>query len=361
MGKGNLILGTGRGKLGDAVFYRTGGEQRFRVRVRPTNPQTNAQLLQRVVVSTAVKAYSELAYVCDHAFQNFEGKLKNHQRFMKLNIKKFREIALMNIEAWSPLRFDSVNIGNWSIKDSSIPLLNEYIISEGDLQSVELESMNFKSERFNRIVLWGGKTAPTSLTYREFCLYYNLQPGDQLTFIFVYSKDNGEMLRTYFSRIILMPSNGDMDTPMFKAKQGVEGYGLEINNPNKENYGNLDFLTFPDTGVEDLGYIVIRPDADVDIIQNIKGWGVITSRYENGYWRRSSSSLKVEENYMNINTLQDAMVSYLKVNSSSLYLNQANKENDLEQVSYGEQNYIDKNQEIEVYEKNSKKSGKKSE
>lgn len=47
MGRKNLILGNASGKLGDVVFYRDGGEQRFRTRVTPANPQSMAQQSQR--------------------------------------------------------------------------------------------------------------------------------------------------------------------------------------------------------------------------------------------------------------------------------------------------------------------------
>lgn len=47
MGRKNLILGNAAGKLGDVVFYRDGGEQRFRTRVTPANPQSMSQQSQR--------------------------------------------------------------------------------------------------------------------------------------------------------------------------------------------------------------------------------------------------------------------------------------------------------------------------
>jgi hypothetical protein len=52
MAKDNLFLGTARGSVGDIVFSRLDGQQVARVRNRaPRNPQSPAQMVQRIIMS----------------------------------------------------------------------------------------------------------------------------------------------------------------------------------------------------------------------------------------------------------------------------------------------------------------------
>lgn len=315
MGKNNLILGTARGKLGDVVFYRTGGEQRFRTRVRPTNPRTDAQLLQRCVVSTAVKFYSLYSAIGDHAFQNFEGSLKNHQRFMKLNIDYLRKIALQNVVRWSPIQFKTQNVGNFTWKDSPLIALNEYQISEGDLPGVEATVLDASAD--NASYIGQGWNMTTEPTYQDVADNLGVQAGDQLTFVVLYADElTGYIQGCKIGRVVLAPADGNMGTNFF-ASNG------SINNPNAENYGEVTLVKSTESiGGDGRNALQISVQGVPD--DYICGVGVITSRFEGNIWRRSTSFIKAAEVFMNIATLQSAMASYLKSDTSSLYLNQAN-------------------------------------
>lgn len=323
MGKDNLILGTARGKLGDVVFYRTGGEQRFRTRVRPTNPQTNAQLLQRAVVSTAVKAYSDFVMVCDHAFQNFEGKMKNQQRFMRLNIKWLREVALSNVKSFSPIQFTTMNDGNYVVKDAGYTVLNPWQISEGDLPAVTPFFENVTGANNLAFITASSKNF-SDLSYQEFAELLGVNVGDQLTFIMQYADNKAIVDKTFFARIILMPASNNPAEKMFTFGENGE---MHVNNPNKENYGNVSFFKITqDTD----NYLQFRPEASADTYLLQKAVGIITSRFENNMWRRSTSFMVVKDGYEGIQTLRTAMESYLKYTTSSLYLNQATNQETLD-------------------------------
>lgn len=315
MGKNNLILGTARGKLGDVVFYRTGGEQRFRTRVRPTNPRTDAQLLQRCVVATAVKFYSLYAMVGDHAFQNFEGSLKNHQRFMKLNIDYLRKIALQNVKRWSPIEFKPTNVGNFTWKDSPLVAINNYQLSEGDLPSVPV---TVQSQYDLNSYIGVPMNMATTPTYQEVCDMLGINFGDQLTFVVVWADDvTGYANGCKIGRVVFAPATGGADTPFFTSAG-------QINSPNAENYGDVT-LTKSDEQTEDSpkkNWLKITVNGTAD--DYLMGIGVITSRFEGNAWRRSTSFLATTEIIDNIATLQSAMASYLKSDTSSLYLNQSN-------------------------------------
>lgn len=70
MSKSNMLLGLAKGKVGDLVFYRDGGEQRTRTRVIPKNPRTPAQMAQRVKMANVSALYRVLAPVLSSSFSN---------------------------------------------------------------------------------------------------------------------------------------------------------------------------------------------------------------------------------------------------------------------------------------------------
>lgn len=364
MGKDNLILGTARGKLGDVVFYRTGGEQRFRTRVRPTNPRTNAQLLQRVIISTVAKAYTELITVCDHAFQNFEGKMKNQQRFLKVNAKLMREIALNNVTSWSPIRWAKNNYGNWVSKDSMETVVNPLIVAEGDLQPISFSFDIYKNmprTAFGNVFTAGD----TTLTYQNVCDIIGAEPGDQITFIWQLCKlENYPMIwETKISRVILMPSNGDMSTAFIKTTEGVNS----INMPNKENYGNvvIDFSNIDGLNENERRMVALYTD-DKESYDVVGAFAVVKSRFENNYWRRSNTQMVVKDSLQNVMSMKNAVASFERDTTSSLYLNQATTESltstDMARTEMIQSEIdIDNSQEITKYKKNTSKEIRKNE
>lgn len=95
MGKGNLLQGMGRGKLGDTVFYRTNGVQYYRLRNRVIkNPRTSAQMIQRAVIGTTAKLYSLLKPICDHSWEGVPVGQKSQQMFSKNNVRLLKSEVL---------------------------------------------------------------------------------------------------------------------------------------------------------------------------------------------------------------------------------------------------------------------------
>ena len=95
MGKGNLLQGMGRGKLGDTVFYRQNGSQMFRVRNRMVkNPKSTGQQIQRSLMATVTKAYSQLQVICNHSFENVAYGAASQSYFVKRNLDLLRKAAV---------------------------------------------------------------------------------------------------------------------------------------------------------------------------------------------------------------------------------------------------------------------------
>lgn len=93
MAKGNMFQGMARGKVGDVVFSRLDGQQISRVRNRnPKNPRTNAQLIQRAIMATIMRAYSAGKVILDHSFQLASVGAGNQRVFMSENTKLLRSL-----------------------------------------------------------------------------------------------------------------------------------------------------------------------------------------------------------------------------------------------------------------------------
>ena len=71
MAKNSLFWGKARGKLGEIVLYRAGGEQRSRTYVkRIKNPKSLAQMTQRVKLGSLVSFFRTTANVLRYSFPN---------------------------------------------------------------------------------------------------------------------------------------------------------------------------------------------------------------------------------------------------------------------------------------------------
>lgn len=135
MGKGNLLQGMGRGKLGDTVFYRQNGSQMFRVRNRIVkNPKSTGQQIQRSLMATVTKAYSQLRVICDHSFENVAYGAASQSYFVKKNLDLLRKAALTYTEN------NLSGIGEYNmpyiVAPGSVATVcpNKLMISEGSLQ-----------------------------------------------------------------------------------------------------------------------------------------------------------------------------------------------------------------------------------
>lgn len=96
--KGNLFLGTGRGKIGDIVMYRMNGRQMARPRIREVaNPRSEAQNLQRMVLATVTGNASYLRALISHSFEGVKAGVKSYNHFNKVNIPLVRASALSDV------------------------------------------------------------------------------------------------------------------------------------------------------------------------------------------------------------------------------------------------------------------------
>lgn len=89
--KGNPFFGTMRGKLGEQVFMRTGGEQRARTYLKViSNPRTKSQMSQRVKLANLVGFYRLLRPLLGDSFLRRPANQSSYNAFVKANLASSR-------------------------------------------------------------------------------------------------------------------------------------------------------------------------------------------------------------------------------------------------------------------------------
>jgi hypothetical protein len=169
MAKGNILLGMGRGKLGDIVLTRIDGQQIARPRNRqPKNPRTNKQLYQRAVMATVMQAYGAGIKIFDHSFQGKSIGAGNQRYFMRINAKKLRaQVAndINNVVAVAEQQGRVIAPGVAS------PVPSLLTVSEGSLTNVLFGSSELPV------------TTSSSEKCSEFCARLGIQADDLYTFV----------------------------------------------------------------------------------------------------------------------------------------------------------------------------------
>lgn len=322
MSKGNLFLGTARGKVGDVVMYRREGKQMSRVRVRTiANPKTSNQARQRALLSTLGTAYSYMKGICDHSTQGKSKPSQNAQEFQKRNQSLARTLTGGLAEGNEEYNFNK--------KGESVLYCNPYAISRGTLPIVELFNPLDANNKSEGIGLGSNFFAAGfedgTITYQDMCDELGVEKGTQITFCAIYDDNFDESTYAtqnpkpygnfHFARVILEPSTGDMTEPFVTQGGGAATEVMTINHPNAENQGNVTFRN-------------LHNDV-VGILLNGKRYplcmGVILSNY-NGQWLRSNCDMLVCEGYNGKQPIDDVIGTYMLSDfqpASDLYLNQS--------------------------------------
>lgn len=269
-----MLLGHARGKVGDVVFARVNGQQVTRARAAVVkNPQTEKQMIQRIILNTVIQAYSRMSEICDHSFEGVAVGQDNMSKFMRENMSILRkyvaDYAAQNgsfdgCYAFVPKGLNMFSPNPWKIATGQLPEILLSQVSPTDGATIAITS------------------AGVIPTYGEIITSLGLQRGDQLTFI-------GQELYTdgraafKFARVILDPretdgTQADIETPFLA--DGV------INKPSPRNEG------------ADIVFTTAANELTFDLGENSQfGAAVIVSRQKSdGSWLRSNSAIQLAEN-----------------------------------------------------------------
>ena len=305
-----MLLGHARGKVGDLVFSRVNGQQVTRARAAVVkNPQTEAQMIQRILLNTVIQAYSRMSEICDHSFEGIAQGQPSMSAFMKRNLALMRQYVS-----------DGVNIDGYTFDDlyafspigSNEFTMNPFIIATGSLPSVTIADIS---------ALNGAKVAVTAagaaLTYEDVITSLGLQRGDQLTFI---SQEAWTDRRAAFNfaRVILDPRDADGNQLPLSTEFLS---GTAINMPNPRNEGSEINYSFAD------GHLIFNRSDNSQF-----GAAVIVSRQKaDGTWLRSNTSITLvagTPQLVNSRSLQECIDLFAAGSidvTNPLYLNNARR------------------------------------
>lgn len=269
MSKGNMLLGHARGKVGSLVFSRSNGKQVVRANAEVVkNPQTEKQMIQRIIMATVAQAYSRFQPICDHSWEGLQAGQKTMSAFISANLKLMRE----NIAAAVADNQSFYDIKAFTPVGSNEYASNSYIIAKGKLPEIIASFTGSTRAKMDGIA---------ANTYEGVLAAYGLQRGDQLTFVTTQGASGANMI-FHFARVILDPMNADGSEAELSVPFITDG---AINLPNTRNEGTFNVLEYS-AGAIDWNFSA----------QSVTGAAVIVSRQKaDGTYARSNATLKVND------------------------------------------------------------------
>ena len=254
-------VGNARGKLGEAVFYRSKGNTIARgYNPEPKNRRTVSQQSQRSVFSAAVKFYARgVQNLFLFAFENKKPQESDYNAFMRYNANR------------------GMYFGPTQNDDDTYPALGDFILTRGSLGS------------FNQYLAAGGPvlsfgftseiTAPTTLgALSALLVQAGLMEGDIITFLGI-TTDSG--LGTAAA-----PVEVGTEVPQWHLIQ------FTIDLSSSDSLSDLGIVA---TWVSTPGVLTISPDNFGTYDEGIASGAVVVSRQDGGVLRVSNSNLLLNE------------------------------------------------------------------
>lgn len=162
-----MLLGLAKGKVGDLVFYRDGGEQRTRTRVIPKNPRTPAQMQQRAKIANVSALYRAMASVLADSFTNRPSNQSGYNAFASTAIGLSPYMTKQQATA-------------------ACVLPQPALLSRGVLPAIEYAGYGGVDGAATSIALNGEFTGTSTIAQVSAAIiaqYPSIQQGDELTFI----------------------------------------------------------------------------------------------------------------------------------------------------------------------------------
>lgn len=264
-----MFLGFARGKVGSLVFSRSNGQQVTRAKADVVkNPQTQAQMIQRIILNTIAQAYSAMQPICDHSFEGLPKGQASMSYFMRKNMKDLREKVATQLQQG----YFMEEIFEFSPLNTDILVPNDYMVSKGTLPKVDVIDAN--ADGVMAFYL------PAN-TYESLINHYGLQRGDQLTFVGLQGA-SASNLSFEFARVILDPRDSEGVALPLSTAFVAENAIVSPNERNEGRFGSIAFDSDKVTFGFGASYLVAAA-----VIVSRKG--------ENEVWQRSTAYLKANE------------------------------------------------------------------
>lgn len=315
MAKSSTFFGLRRGSTKSLTFQVNNGQQITKDRVTEVkNPQTEAQMIQRFVMNTVIRAYSQFQTLCDHSFENVAVGMDSMKNFISLNCGALRARVAAAIDNGE----DLYGLYAFTPKGEKYLCPNAYVISRGSLPEV--------TTTIPALLACVPLGSGVANTYQGVIDALGLQRGDQLTFVTV--EGNGPTrIAMRYARVILDPQNADgSEASLSSAFVGADN---KINLPNVRNEGTFLGLTFADNSIN---FKFTN--------QGVGAAGVIVSRKVDNMWKRSNCQLVIKAStiagfFPSLGECLDMVGQSDIATRNALYLNNAGRGRVATQVGNG--------------------------
>lgn len=317
MARSKSFFGLRTGSTKSLTFQVYRGEQITKDRVsRVSNPQSDAQMQQRLLIPMVAQCRSMLSGLIDHSFEGVPYGYQSLQHFSTLNLRK-----------------GALTVWSWVPKGAKDPGSANYIISTGSLLELHCSDNGWAGKYFGQSCdelnlpvmtahaeMAKGDTIPADWYDAFLAANPTLQKGDQLTLLeqvktstYNVGEIEGPTMGFFIARLILDSANADMAKFKFVENNGNHAYFSDGNmkvslfvTSNKAFTKNLLFTT--------LDFALVKGHQ--------KGMAVILSRLVNNKWKRSITRLS-GDGYEDGVSYEQALSTYVKSGSASAkYLNQ---------------------------------------
>lgn len=222
MSKGNVVLGYGRGAIGDLVLTRLKGQQVAKARNRhPANPRTALQMKQRAGFVSPLKFYTRgVQNLFQFAFTDKRLKESDYNAFMRINVGAGFPIT--------PTEFQM----------QGFPALGSWVMSRGSLTTIPIEMAGAHSNNLG-VQLTNELDAQSVGNFSAWLIANKLaDAGDIITFVMIraegtavtassISVDEGAEVRWYINQLMVNPNS---QQPMSSAMPNVERYKVGVQN-----------------------------------------------------------------------------------------------------------------------------------
>lgn len=138
MSKRSLFWGQASGKLGEAVYYRAGGEQRTRAYVRKIkNPRTRAQALQRTKLNNMVAVFRGTSVFVKSLFKTEKSSQSPFNAFVKRNFPLCLTVADGEMVELGEGGSQDFVFANGSVNFNTVPTIIPFTPYGNDENSLE--------------------------------------------------------------------------------------------------------------------------------------------------------------------------------------------------------------------------------
>lgn len=321
-----MLLGKARGSVGDLTFSVLNSEQVTRAKAKSVkNPRTDAQMIQRVLMSTTVHAYSGMQEIVDHSFQGVPYQGRSMNRFNQLNVKNLRALyaQIAGGDNGVPVAFNAngnkrISLAPWIMSTGSLPTVGLKIDSEAGADwPVAINN----SQTVGIYTVDSGVAIDTAFestpSYADLIAYFGLQAGDQLTLCALTRlvSDNEAGCNFKYGRIILQPNDGDLSHLLTDATVANEkNQGVSFSYADGKLF--INFSDLVEAGENNRTFFMEAC--------------IITSRLENNAWKRSNSQMvmctdDLADGGVDMETAIDSYSSVQFDTNSPWYLNKAGR------------------------------------